>query len=134
MKLQTLSDETNTLASQTNLDELEKEIKDLKRRLGELAFPALPEGIAFAPGLLSETLLVRDELAGQLAAAQSNIQQNLRRIAELEKYLTEHADTPARVQSQNETVQKLEHRLQVVRRAVEGVQATNTLFVLRRWK
>ena len=124
MKLQTLSDETSTLASQTNLDELEKEIKDLKRRLGELAFPDLPEGIAFAPGLLSETLLVRDGLGGQLAAAQSNIQQNLRRIAELEKYLTEHADTPARVQSQNETVQKLEHRLQVVRRAVEGVQAT----------
>ena len=124
MKLQTLSDETNTLASQTNLGELEKEIKDLKRRLGELAFPDLPEGIAFAPGLLSETLSVRDGLAGQLAAAQSNVQQNLRRIAELEKYLTEHADTPARVQSQNETVQKLEHRLQVVRRAVEGVQAT----------
>jgi exonuclease SbcC len=124
MKLQTLSEEVRRLTSRTNLGELEKEIEDLERSLSGLVFPKLPEGAVYAPGLLVETLSARDGLSAQLTTAQSNIQQNLRRIAELDKHLIEHADVAVKVRSQSETVQKLEHRLRVVTRALEGVQGT----------
>ena len=99
-------------------------MKDLERRSSELQLPILPDGITFAPELPMKTLTVRDETARQLATAQSSIQQNLRRIAEVDKYLTEHADVPVKVKAQEEVVRRLERQLQVVRRAVEGVQAT----------
>jgi exonuclease SbcC len=124
MKLQTLTDEVQRLTSQTDLKKLEKEIEDLAGRLSGLMFPKLPEDAIFTPGLLAKTLSARDELSAQLATAQSNIQQNLKRIADLNKYLTEHADIADEARSQGETVHKLEHRLRVVARALEGVQAT----------
>lgn len=124
VKLQTLTDEAEKLPSQTNLSGLDHEIKDLERRSTELELPALPNGIAFAPQLLTETLTVRDEAARQLAATQNSIQQNLRRLAELDKYLTEHVEVPAKVKAQEEVVRRLERELQVIKRAVEGVQST----------
>jgi exonuclease SbcC len=124
IKLQTLSDETQKLPSQTSLMALEKEIKDLEGQLRELSFPVLPGGIDFAAELLTETLAARDELARQLATSQSTIQQNLRRIDEMDKYLAEYADVPTKVQPQEEVVQQLERRLQVVKQAVAGVQTT----------
>ncbi len=124
MKLQTLNEESSKLPSQSNSNELEKEAKDLERRVSELVFPTLPGGIVFAPELLGETLTARDGFARQLAIAQTSIRQNLQRTAELDRYLNEHADVPAKVQSQVEVVRKLERQLQVIRRAVEGVQST----------
>ena len=124
MKLQTLNEESSKLPSQSNSNELEKEVKDLERRLSELVVPTLPGGIVFAPELLGETLTARDGFARQLAIAQTSIRQNLQRNAELDRYLNEHADVPAKVQSQVEVVRKLERQLQVIRRALEGVQST----------
>jgi exonuclease SbcC len=124
MKLQTLSDEVRRVASQTNLNELEKEIEDLTERLNGLVFPNLPEGAVFTRELIADTLSARDGLSAQLATTQSNIHQNLRRIADLDKYLRGHEDIAVKVRSQSETVQKLERRLRVVTRALEIVQAT----------
>jgi exonuclease SbcC len=124
MKLQTLTDEGQRLTSQTDLKKLEKEIEDLAGRLNGLVFPKLPEDAIFTAGLLAKTLSARDELSAQVATAQSNIQQNLKRIADLNKYLTEHADIADKARSQGETVHRLEHRLRVIARALEGVQAT----------
>lgn len=124
IKLQTLNDETRKLPSQASLESLGKEINDLEFQLSELVFPALPVGIVFDSKLLSETLAARDELSSHMARTQGILQQNLRRIGELDKYLTEHANIPSQVQSQEDVVRRLERRLEVVRKAFEGVQVT----------
>ncbi len=123
-KLQTLNEESSKLPSPSNLSGLEKEVKDLQRRVSEFQLPTLHGGIVYFPDLLGVTLTARDGFARQLAIAQTSKQQNLQRTAELDKYLDEHADVPAKVQLQVETVRKLERQLKVVRWAVEGVQST----------
>jgi DNA repair protein SbcC/Rad50 len=124
MKLQTLNEESSKLPAQTTTNELEKEIKDLGRRVSEVVLPTQPGGIVFTPELLGETLTRRDEFARKLAIAQTSMKRNLERIAELDRYIKEHADVPAKAQSQVEAVRKLERQLQIVKRAVEGVQST----------
>jgi exonuclease SbcC len=124
VKLRTLNDEIRKLPSRTSLDALDKEIRGLELRLSDLVFPTLPVGIVFESKLLSETLSARDELSRQIATTQGIVQQNLRRIGEVEKCLTEHLDLPRQVQSQEDLVRRLERRLEVVRRALKGVQVT----------
>jgi exonuclease SbcC len=122
VKLQTLTDETRKLLTQKNLSELDNEINSLEQRASELVFPALSPGVAFAPELLVETLATHDDLTRKLAVSQSTIQRNLHRIEELDRYLSEHADLPARVQAQEEIVRKLERRMRVVKQAINAVQ------------
>lgn len=124
VKLQTVRDEIGKLPSQATLTDLGKEIRDLERRISEQVFPVLPEGIVFTPELLSATLAARDQLGREIAATQSRIEQNMQRIRDLDKYLAEHAEIVTKVQLQEDTMRKFERQLKVVKRAVEGIQAT----------
>lgn len=103
---------------------LEKEMTDLEQQINELAFPTLPDGIVFVPELVSGTFGARDELSRQLTTAQSRVEQNLQRLSELGMYLSEHLDIPSKVESQEQVVGHFEHRLRIIKRAIEGVQAT----------
>jgi exonuclease SbcC len=124
IKHQTLADETRKLLTQTELGSLTDEIKGLQQRISELVFPVLPDGVTSAPERIEDALAVRDELARDLAATQSSAKQNLRRIDELDKYLNEHSSVPQKVKSQEELVRRLERQLQIIRLAVDGIQAT----------
>jgi hypothetical protein len=124
IKLRTLTNEMENSLSQSNLNDLDKEIEANTRLLQELPVPQLPDGILYSPEALTQTLSVRDELSRQLATAQAGIDKNLKRISELDKYLTDHSALPSQVSAQQEIVTTLERELKVVRRAVEGVQVT----------
>ena len=125
IKLQTLNEEVGKLPSQGSVDALDNEIKDMGLQLSSVVFPTLPQGMVFDPKLLSETLSARDELSRQIATTEGIVHQNLRRIMDLGKYLTEHVDLPNQVQSQEDLVRTLERKLEIVRRAFEGVQVTS---------
>jgi exonuclease SbcC len=124
VKVQTLNDEAGKLPREAEMSGLENEMTDLEQRINELVLPALRDGIVFAPELVSGTLIARDELSRQLTTTQSKIEQNLQRVRELEKYLSEHAGIPSSVQSQEQLVGELDRRLRVIKRAIEGVQST----------
>ena len=124
VKVQTLNDEAGKLPREAEMSGLENEMTDLEQRINELVLPALRDGIVFVPELVSATLIARDELSRQLTSTQSKFEQNLQRVRELEKYLSEHAGIPSSVQSQEQLVGELDHRLRVIKRAIEGVQAT----------
>lgn len=124
VRLHTLEDEAGKRPSEAELSAFERESMDLQQRLSELEFPALPDGISFAPELLSDSLSARDELAHQLTTAQNRIEQNIQRMHELDKYAAEHGDVPTRVQSQEQIVGELDHRLRVIKRGIEGIQST----------
>jgi exonuclease SbcC len=124
IKLQTLNAEASNLPEESELSGLEKEINNLQLQIDRIELPNLPAGITFGPNALSETLSARDELARQLATAHSRIEQNTKRLRELDRYISEHANISPRVQSQEQVVDQLDHRLRVIKRAVEGVQVT----------
>jgi exonuclease SbcC len=124
VKLQTVRNEMNRLPSETVLTGLANEISDLERRLNELVFPSLPDGIVFTPEFSSATVAERDQLGRLMTATQTKIDQNLQRIIGLDKYLTEHRDIMSKVQLQEDVVKKLEHQLSIVRKALDGIQAT----------
>ena len=124
VKVQTLNDEAGKLPRGAEMSGLENEMTDLEQRINELVLPALRDGIVFVPELVSATLIARDELSRQLTTTQSKIEQNLQRVRELEKYLSEHAGIPSSVQSQEQVVGELDRRLRVIKRAIEGVQST----------
>jgi exonuclease SbcC len=112
------------LPPESEMVRLQSEIRDMERKVSEIALPELPTGIVFNPELLSESLTRRDEIGRQIATAQNKMEQNKQRIDDLERYLSEHADIVSKVQSQEEAVRTFEHKLKVVRQAVEGIQAT----------
>jgi len=124
VKVQTLNDEAGKLPRGAEMSGLENEMTDLEQRINELVLPALRDGIVFVPELVSAALIARDELSRQLTTTQSKIEQNLQRVRELEKYLSEHAGIPSSVQSQEQVVGELDRRLRVIKRAIEGVQST----------
>lgn len=124
VKARTIRDEIDKLPPESEMVRLQSEIRDMERKVSEIALPELPTGIVFSPELLSESLTRRDEIGRQIATAQNKMEQNKQRIDDLERYLSEHAGVVFKVQSQEETVRAFEHKLKVVRRAVEGIQVT----------
>lgn len=120
----TIQNEVQKLGSQAELDNLQKQIMDLEGKLNELVAPELPAGVVFTPEVLSEALTGRDSIGRKLAAAQVKIEQDSQRIEDLNMYLNENAEIASNFRLQEELVKELEHQLNVVRRALDGVQST----------
>lgn len=120
----TLQGELQKTPSSFDLMVLEGQVKELVGQLNLLSFPRLPDGINFSPQLLTDSLAKREVLGRQIAAIQNELQKNQQRIKQLDDYMAEHGGIVSRVQVQEEVVKKLERQLQVVRRAVDGLQGT----------
>ena len=123
-KQQAIQGELQKTPSSDDLIALEKLVHELEGELNSLSFPKLPDGVTFSPQLFTKTLTNRETLGRQMAGLQAELQQNQQRIRQLDDYIAEHGDIVSRVQAQEDAVKKLERHLQVVRRAVEGLQGT----------
>ncbi|MGA2462681.1 MAG: AAA family ATPase [Candidatus Bathyarchaeia archaeon] len=123
-KQQAIQGELQKTPSSDDLIALEKLVHELEGELNSLSFPKLPDGVTFSPVLFTKTLTNRETLGRQMAGLQAELQQNQQRIRQLDDYIAEHGDIVSRVQAQEGAVKKLERHLQVVWRAVEGLQGT----------
>ena len=124
VKLTTISSEMQNLRSDAEMARLKKQISDMELEINQLVFPELPSGIIFSSSVLHEAITERDVIGRALAVTQTKIDQNTKRIGALSKYLDENRDIVSKVTSQVELVRALECQLEVVRRAIDGIQAT----------
>ncbi|MBS7612604.1 AAA family ATPase, partial [Candidatus Bathyarchaeota archaeon] len=123
-RFDTIKEELSKLPTQEDLEDVEEEVKALEKRLEDTTLPTLPENMTYSRELEEKTDKHKEELAGEIERCKTKISLNNSQIVELEEWLNAHGDVWERFRQQEETVARLEREIRIVKKTIEGIQAT----------
>lgn len=112
------------LPTQEELENLRWEIVDLEKKFKEIQLPQLPRNIIYSKELLERAERRKESIAGEIEECRTKISINSNQAAELEKWLNEHSDVRERFRQQEKKVSELEKDLKIIKKAIDGIQAT----------
>ncbi len=123
--VQTLNSQMEQTKQRFDLSSHTQRAEDLNDRLASIIFPPLPPSIEFSDQLLRNTIQEKEGVAQNVRQSTTEIDSNKGRITEDRKYLEDHADIESKVRDQEKKVQELEHKIRVVKSAIDATEKTS---------
>ena len=123
--VQTLRNQLNQTIKRFDLSSHTQRVRELNEQLVNFVLPPLPPSIEFSDRLLRNTIQEKEGVAQNVSKSTTEIDSNITRINEDRKYLEGHADIESKVSDQEKKVQGLEHRIRVVKSAIEATEKTS---------